>query len=76
MVYLPGHASTPLPTASWKQCGERGVENGDVRETVTGKDSLDSLLPLAWAISQLSGAILGLIPRDGEPVTRVAGTGD
>lgn len=70
MVYLPGHASAPLPSACWKQCGERGVENGDVREAVTGRDSL------GWGISQLSVAIMGLIPRGGEPVTRAAGMGD
>lgn len=43
-----------------------------MREAVTGKDRLDSLVPLGWGISQLSGAILGLIPRGGESVTRAA----
>lgn len=76
VVHLPGWAFAPLPSVSWKQCGERGVENGEVREAVTGKDSVDSLVPLGWGISQLSGAILGLIPRGGEPVTRAARMGD
>jgi len=35
-----------------------------MREAVTGKDSLGSLVPLGWGVSQLSGAMLGLIPEE------------
>lgn len=75
VVRFPGRASASLPPVCWKRCGERGVENGDVRGAVTGKDSLDSLMPLVWGLS-LSAAVLGLIPRGGEPITRSAGMGN
>lgn len=55
MVRFPGHASASLPSVCWKWCGERGVENRDVRGAVTGKDSLGSLMPLVWDVSAVCG---------------------
>lgn len=46
-----------FPQSSGKKYGERRVENGEVRGAVTGKDSLDSLVPRGWGVSQPSGAI-------------------
>lgn len=63
IVHLSGHVCAPLPSVFWKKYGERRVENGEVRGAVTGKDSLDSLVPRGWGISQPSGAIRDWSPE-------------
>lgn len=75
IVHLSGHVCVPLPSVFWKKYGERRVENGEVRGAVTGKDSLDSLVPHEWYLSAI-WSYTGLIPRADEPITRAAGMWD